>query len=667
MANASTHDLNTPAEQARIDALHSLLILDTLPEQNYDDLTELASYVCGTPVSLISLVDEDRQWFKSARGFGLRETPRSQSFCAHTLPTQQTMVVDDAAQDPRFRDNPLVVGDPNIRFYAGAPILDFAGHTLGTLCVIDTKPRTLDARQIAALEALARQVTVLVEQRRALLAERRTAARLTLAAEAAELGLFSWEAGGRLAWENDRMFAIFGRDRAQAPADAARFASEVLVQAYARPLLDAAAQAFATAGRLTWRGMFHRPDGTKGWVEITGQAERGTPARLLGAVSDITARMETEAALRSTGERTRLAHEAARIASWEWSPLTGELLWNGDTMQIYGRPERELATFDQWLRCVHAEDREACRKGLGPALEGTGDLHFEFRTCWPDGSTHTIVTHGTPVLAAGTSGKPLRIVGVNLNATERRLSEAALRQAEKLAAVGRLASAIAHEMNNPLESVTNLLYLARRADGLPEIVEDYLDTAERELRRVSAIASQTLRFHRQSTNPRPVLAAELFDSVLSLYQGRIVNANIEIQRRERPAAPVVCFDGEIRQVLNNLIGNAIDAMQSSGGCLRLRARAGTHWLTLRRGLLLTVADTGTGMSAEVRRRLFEAFFTTKGISGTGLGLWVSREITERHAGRLRLRTRAEDGPGRGTVFTLFLPYEGPGREIIGSP
>ncbi len=672
MAHASTSEHVSPAEQARVDALRSLAILDTLPEQNYDDLTELASFICETPVSLVSLVDADRQWFKSERGLGVRETPRSQSFCAHTIGDSRTLIVRDAALDPRFSDNPLVTGNPNIRFYAGAPILDDAGHVLGTICVIDTKPRSLDARQIAALEALARQVTVLLEQRRTLAAQaksveaqRRTAARLTLAAEAAELGLFSWEADGRVTWENDRMYAIFGRGRAEGPLEVARFASEILLPEHAESFLAAFGRALATAGRLAWQGMFRRDDGSMGWLELTGQTDRGAPARLLGAASDITARMETEAALRAAGERTRLAHDAARIASWEWDPRSGRLTWSGDTAQIYGRPEEELATFDQWLACVHPEDRKACGEALAPILEGAGELHFEFRACWPDGSTHTIVTHGAPVMPAAQG--PLRIVGVNLNATERRLSEAALRQAEKLAAVGRLASAIAHEMNNPLESVTNLLYLARHAEGLPEIVEDYLDTAERELRRVSAIASQTLRFHRQSTDPRPMLAADLFDSVLSLYGGRIVNAGIEVERRERAAAPVLCYDGEIRQVLNNLIGNAIDAMHSSGGRLLLRAREATHWPTSRRGLLLTVADTGTGITPEVRRRLFDAFFTTKGISGTGLGLWVSREIADRHAGRLRLRSRAEQGPNRGTVFTLFLPYEAPGRGLTGSP
>jgi GAF domain-containing protein len=153
-------------EEARLNALSRYSILDTLPEQIYDDITALASLICGTPISLVSLVDAERQWFKSTVGVELRETPRSLSFCAHTLPTARTLIVGDAQKDSRFMDNPAVVGDPKIRFYAGAPIVEPGGHVLGTVCVIDTTPRTLSPIQIAALEALARHTMALMEMRR---------------------------------------------------------------------------------------------------------------------------------------------------------------------------------------------------------------------------------------------------------------------------------------------------------------------------------------------------------------------------------------------------------------------------------------------------------------------------------------------------------------------
>ena len=235
--------------------------------------------------------------------------------------------------------------------------------------------------------------------------------------------------------------------------------------------------------------------------------------------------------------------------------------------------------------------------------------------------------------------------------TEQRKRDDALIKTEKLAAVGRLAASIAHEINNPLESVTNLLFLARGSEKADD-VQEYLELAERELRRVSAIANQTLRFHKQASKPRPVSCEDLFGSVLSVYQGRLVNCGISVSERLRCTKEITCFDGEIRQVLSNLVGNSIDSMVP-GGTLLLRCSAATGWRDGRRGMVLTVADTGCGIEAETVKRIFEAFFTTKGIAGTGLGLWVSAEIVARHQGALQVRSRE----GSGTVFRLFLPFQ----------
>ncbi|HEU4740597.1 MAG TPA: sensor domain-containing diguanylate cyclase [Meiothermus sp.] len=154
-------------EEARLAKLHEYQILDTLPEQGYDDITYLASQICKTPVSLITLVDHDRQWFKSRVGLGLAETSRDFSFCAHAILQSGVMIVPDALQDQRFADNPLVTGDPHIRFYAGAPLIAPSGEALGTLCVIDRQPRQLGEEEQKALAALASQVMAQLELRRA--------------------------------------------------------------------------------------------------------------------------------------------------------------------------------------------------------------------------------------------------------------------------------------------------------------------------------------------------------------------------------------------------------------------------------------------------------------------------------------------------------------------
>ncbi|MDQ2833968.1 MAG: HAMP domain-containing histidine kinase [Acidobacteriota bacterium] len=235
---------------------------------------------------------------------------------------------------------------------------------------------------------------------------------------------------------------------------------------------------------------------------------------------------------------------------------------------------------------------------------------------------------------------------------ERRTTEIAVRQSEKLALVGRLTSSIAHEINNPLEAVTNLLYLL---DGTPlsEEQQRYLDTAQQELARVSQIAAQTLTFNRQRDVEGQASVAGLLDSVLVLYQGRLAGSQIIVERRYQNTEPFRCYPGELRQLFANLIGNAFDATRK-GGCVFLRERAATHPKTGEYGVRITVADTGNGMSAEVKAHLFEAFKSTKGNNGSGLGLWISKGIIEKHCGSIQCRS-STDPTVHGTVFAIFIP------------
>jgi PAS domain S-box-containing protein len=189
-------------ETARLATLRGYEILDTEPEPEFDDLTLLASFICGTPRALVSLVDQDRQWFKSRRGVSIAETPRDIAFCAHAILKRDVMVVPDAKEDERFADNPIVTGEQGVRFYAGAPLITPEGHALGTLCVLDDVPRELEPEQIEALRALARQVVAQMELRRRLIEERAVAG-ATLAEKESHLRLIAGQIPA-VVWATDR-------------------------------------------------------------------------------------------------------------------------------------------------------------------------------------------------------------------------------------------------------------------------------------------------------------------------------------------------------------------------------------------------------------------------------------------------------------------------------
>jgi signal transduction histidine kinase len=243
------------------------------------------------------------------------------------------------------------------------------------------------------------------------------------------------------------------------------------------------------------------------------------------------------------------------------------------------------------------------------------------------------------------------------NTTEARKTEQALRRSEQLAAAGRLAASIAHEINNPLEAVTNLLFLAKSDQGLSDSSKDLLEVADKELQRLSHITARSLKFYRQRTSPTLTALDEVIDSVVYFHDPSIRLHSTRVERRYRPAPPVLCLPGEIQQVFTNLISNALDALAEKGRLILAvhpaNDRAG------RDGVRVTIADSGSGMDNYMFDRLFHPFVTTKGEAGTGLGLWVSKGILDKHHARISVRSK----PGCGTVFRLFFPL----KATLGGP
>ena len=233
--------------------------------------------------------------------------------------------------------------------------------------------------------------------------------------------------------------------------------------------------------------------------------------------------------------------------------------------------------------------------------------------------------------------------------TEARKTEQALRRSEQLAAAGRLAVSISHEINNPLEALTNLLYLAKADPGLPSDTRELLEVADKELQRLSHIAARSLKFYRQRTAPAYASLEEILEQVVYFHEQRIKSGRILVERRFKNIPNVFCFSGEVQQVFTNLVSNAVDAL-SKGGRLDLRMRPGRDKRS-RDGVFVTVADTGTGMDEQTLEQLFNPFFTTKGEEGTGLGLWVSKGILDKHDAFIEVRSK----PAIGTVFRIFFP------------
>ncbi len=235
----------------------------------------------------------------------------------------------------------------------------------------------------------------------------------------------------------------------------------------------------------------------------------------------------------------------------------------------------------------------------------------------------------------------------------RKKVEEALVSSEKLASVGRMAAVLAHEINNPLEAVTNILYLALSAGGVPETVRGYLETADGELKRIAHITRQTLGFYRESSSATTAAIAPLLDSVCDLMKAKVASRHAIVEKQCDGNLQIRAFHGELRQVLSNFLLNSLDAV-ADGGRVRLRAAASPGFRDGRRAIRITVADNGQGMTPEVMAKLFTPFFTTKGSVGNGLGLWVSKQIVEKHGGLIQVRS-CRTGALRGTTVSVLLP------------
>ncbi|CAO3440505.1 response regulator [Azospirillum endophyticum] len=684
-----------PDESRRQAVLDSYCILDTLPEPGFDNVTRLARHFFGTRIALVSLIDRDRQWFKSRIGLEETETHRDLAFCAHTILDDRVLVVPDATKDRRFAGNPLVTGAPNIRFYAGAPLVA-DGRRLGALCVIDDAPRAgFDARDAETLAQLARlvmdELTLRreVKRREQMEAELSDRSRLlTLAEEAGQFGhwYIDFITGARR-W-SDEVYRILGLPPQQEQPTAEL--SRACYHPDDRPRLAALVERARTTGEgFSVEARIIRPDGTMRHVFVRGVTEcgaEGLPAGLLGVVQDITDAKREEAELRlakqalddaieavpeglayfDAGDRLILCNERYREAH----PLTAPLLTPGRPFEdilraaiangeFAGNPDG--ASDEAWIQAELAQHRNP-----GPP--------FERRL--PDGRWIVVAENRTG------SGA---LVCTRTDITERKRFEAELqRQAADMCALAEgldaareeadalrvraeaatlakseFLAAMSHEIRTPMNGImgmTELLFdtalteeqrqfaqaIRSSSNALLTIINDILDISKLEAGRVTI---ETLPFD----------PADLVEGVVELLTPRAHEKGIEIGFYiDPPLRRTLLGDPtRIRQILVNLVGNAVKFTEHGSIAVELEMLDATDaHLVLR----ITVTDTGIGIPAEALPTLFSKFqqvdgSITRKFGGTGLGLAICLQLSELMGGGIAV----DSSPGSGSRFLVDLP------------
>lgn len=375
----------------------------------------------------------------------------------------------------------------------------------------------------------------------------------------------------------------------------------------------------------------------------------------LALTRDITLRRESQEAERRLAAIVESSDDA--IASKDLNGIVTS--WNRSAERLFGYKAEEIIGKAITL-IIPPELQQDEQMILGKIRRGEKIDHFETVRLQKNGERIDVSLTISPV--RDEFGNVIGAAKIIRNITENKKIAQALRTTEKLAAAGRLAATIAHEINNPLEAVTNLVYLAKRDLSNNPRVAGYLELANRELDRVAHIARQTLGFYRDTSAPMHFSITQTLDDLLFLYEKRLESRNIKVLKQYDRNIEITALAGEVRQAFSNLITNAIDAMPA-GGKLIIRVSRSHRWNNSHlAGVRITILDTGSGIALEHRKNLFQPFFTTKADIGTGLGLWITRSIVEKHRGLIQVKSRTRPND-QGTAFSILLPSEAK----IGSP
>ncbi len=653
-------------EAQRVQALQELEILDSLPEQSYQDIVKLASVICDVPIALISLVDAKRQWFKARVGLDATEMPRELAFCAHAiLEPDKLFQVRDATRDARFAGNPLVTGAPDIRFYAGVPLVTKDGMALGTLCAIDRRPRELSEEQVEGLQALARQVIELLNLRRTLGELRQARSGLAQSEErfraiVGNLPGFVFRAEAERPWRihyaSVGVESLSGHPPAFFDGNAQGWQQLMLAEDLERTENELSSQA-AQGLPLRSEYRIRRRDGQVLWVEGRAtQPYRDARGVLMfdGMVMDVDAQRRAREALAQSEYRFRFLAQSVPEVIWTSGP-DGRFDFVSDRVRTQHGVEPAKLIGHTWRAGVHPEDLDRVYAIWERCLSSGEPFEGQMRLRAADGSFRWYQCRAVALKDA--DGQPLKWFGSNTDI------EDTLRSKEHAEAAARarsvFLSTMSHEIRTPMNAVlgyagllndTSLTVSQRdfvqairtSGDHLLGLINDILD--------YSKIESGGLRLELAPFDVR-----RLVETALDLVSHQAQAKEIELVFTVEDGVPDTCRGdaARMRQVLVNLLGNAVKFTHAGEVTVHLEA---VPMEDGRSEFRFDVRDTGIGISIEAQARLFLEFSqaeadTGRRFGGTGLGLAISKRIVEAHEGRIEVQSE----PGRGSLFRLCIP------------
>jgi PAS domain S-box-containing protein len=483
-------------EADRLKAVEAYEILDTPREQDFDDIARMAAQICHVPISVVNIMAADRQWFKAEIGLGISETPRDISICSHAILQRGLFVVPDTTKDPRFMDNPLVKGEPHLRFYAGALLETSEGVPLGTMCVLDYKPRALSEEQGFMLKTLARQVMTQLDLRRTLREKNKSEERLTLALEASGfVGTWDWDIPADRVIADPRFVSIFGGE----PDWSVRGA---LVADYLKAIhpndlervKKAIARAVLTGGFLQTEYRIIQKDGTVRWIDARGRCRLDASARAVrfpGVAVDITDRKRIEQEARDAADRFRFMAESMPQRIFTASPGGKIDYFNNQWMEFSGLSLEQLSE-QGWTQIVHPDDLEETVQLWREAVAKAASFEFEHRLRRHDGVYRWHLARAHPMRNG--EGELAMWIGSHTDIDDQKRSHEHLenmvveRTARLQASVAELEAfsySISHDMRAPLRAMLGFSDILLEEYG-PQLDEK----ANRFLSRISAASAR---------------------------------------------------------------------------------------------------------------------------------------------------------------------------------